>query len=86
MLPQIIAVPFCTTDGVEPSSTTVTFPAGTKGPMTREVEYCVPPDDVVEDDIQFFVVMATILQPQFGLFDDEGSTTIRIFDILDDDS
>ncbi len=83
MLPQIIAVPFFTTDGVEPTSTTVTFPAGTKGPMTREVEYCVPPNDVVEDDIQFFAVEATILQPQFGLFDDEA---FRIFHILDDDS
>ncbi len=82
MLPQIIAVPFCITDGVEPSNTTVTFPAGTKGPMTKHVGY----SDPLRHDVEDFAVEATILQPQFGLFDDEGDysdTAVSVFYIPD---
>ncbi len=76
-----------TTDGVEPQFTTVSFPAGSEGPLTLEIQYSVPPDDTVEPD-ENFTVVATIQRPEIALFrvgPEWQSTDSVVFTILDDD-
>ncbi len=73
---------------MEPSFTSVSFSAGTVGPLTSVIEYIVPPDDTVEPD-EFFVVEAEILQPEIALFGGAGGSgqprVLAWFIIVNDD-
>ncbi len=75
---------------MEPSFASISFYAGTAGPLTSVIEYSVPPDDTVEPD-EAFMVEAEILQPEIALFgvDAGGSEgqprVLANFSIFNDD-
>ncbi len=78
-----IVVPLCSTDGVEPKFATVSFPAGSRGPLNLTIQYNVPPDDTVEPH-ENFTVQATG-NAVFQVGSTWQSTDSAVFTILNDD-
>ncbi len=68
---------------MEPQFATVSFPAGSRGPLNLTVQYNVPPDDTVEPDENFTVKATGIAVFQVGFT--LQSTDSAIFTILNDD-
>ncbi len=84
-----IVVPLCTTDGVEPQFATVSFPAGSRGPLNLTIQYNVPPDDAVEPDDSFTVEATGIAVFQVGSTWQSRRLSLltdsAVFTILNDD-
>ncbi len=68
---------------MEPQFDTVSFPAGSRGPLNLTIPYNVTPDNTVEPDEDFIVLATGIAVFQVG--STWESTDTAMFTILNDD-
>ena len=70
--------------GVSPMTQFVLFTAGSSGGAFEAVYYTVADDSIVEGE-QWFVVVATIMDPDVALFDlgaDDGHGDVAVFRVF----